>query len=67
MRAIAGVAALDGGSVQRNGAPIDQQGRHRIMVLPTVAMALLASTIYERAIRRTGTGLKVRQVLGSAT
>jgi len=38
-----------------------------ISLVSTVAMARLAGTIYERAILRTGTRLKVRQVLRSAS
>jgi len=37
-----------------------------ISLAATVGMARLAATIYERAILRTGSRLKVRQVLGSA-
>ncbi len=34
MRAIVGVAALDGGSVRWNGQPIDQHARRRIGYMP---------------------------------
>ena len=37
-----------------------------ISLVSTVAMARLAGTIYGRAILRTGTRLKVRQVLAKA-
>jgi ABC-2 type transport system permease protein len=37
-----------------------------ISIASTVAMARLAGTIYERAILRTGSRLRLRQVLGSA-
>jgi ABC-2 type transport system permease protein len=37
-----------------------------ISIASTVGMARLAGTIYERAILRTGSRLRVRQVLGSA-
>lgn len=37
-----------------------------ISLAATVAMVRLAGTIYERAILRTGSRLKVRQVLSSA-
>ena len=41
-------------------------GAALLLGLSTVAMARLAATIYERAILRTGSRLKVRQVLRTA-
>ena len=59
MRAIGGVAAVDSGESLRLALSM------AITLASSVAMARLAGKIYERAILRTGSRLRVRQVLRS--
>jgi ABC-2 type transport system ATP-binding protein len=74
MRAIFGVVALEAGEVRWRGRPVTEEDRHRFGYMPeerglylvavgTAWMARAAATIYGRSILRTGSRVRLRQVI----